>query len=422
MRNTNKGLFMEKTNFDFDIFEAEKHRADTGNENYDSNDKNNKEEDNKLRNSKKKRLIAVIISIVLLILIAVTVLLVYPIVSSKHNPEKYIDAYIQCLSEKNWDEAYNFMPSIDSPYINKESFKQFIEANSVDTLFSGSKAGSYVIEKEYTGDKFTSYTIDYIDAEGNWKTVHARIKMVKDGFWKYDEYRVIPSRNLICDADIYVPAGAKVFVDSVEVQNSQSTTMTDSKTGKDIPVSVFTTDYMFSGEHEIKVQCEGFNDYIKTEKINKDSYIFYIPLTMSEDQYSKLYNRAQEAVNNLYSYACGGESGIDAAELSERFSGDSVNALYDEIKDSVYDSNKYIDITDFSISQATLKSQFGDIAVSCSSSAECYINFEFDYKYKITNSFDSASENRTDTGYASVKYVYENSKWVIDDIAVRAVF
>lgn len=413
---------MEKTNFDFDIFEAEKHRADTGNENYDSNDKNNKEEDNKLRNSKKKRLIGVIISIVLLILIAVTVLLVYPIVSSKHNPEKYIDAYIQCLSEKNWDEAYNFMPSIDSPYINKESFKQFIEANSVDTLFSGSKAGSYVIEKEYTGDKFTSYTIDYIDAEGNWKTVHARIKMVKDGFWKYDEYRVIPSRNLICDADIYVPAGAKVFVDSVEVQNSQSTTMTDSKTGKDIPVSVFTTDYMFSGEHEIKVQCEGFNDYIKTEKINKDSYIFYIPLTMSEDQYSKLYNRAQEAVNNLYSYACGGESGIDAAELSERFSGDSVNALYDEIKDSVYDSNKYIDITDFSISQATLKSQFGDIAVSCSSSAECYINFEFDYKYKITNSFDSASENRTDTGYASVKYVYENSKWVIDDIAVRAVF
>lgn len=415
---------MEKTNFDFDIFEAEKHRADTGNENYDGNDKNNKEkkEDNKRPSSKKKRLIAVIISIVLLILIAVTVLLVYPIVSSKHNPEKYIDAYIQCLSEKNWDEAYNFMPSIDSPYINKESFKQFIEANSVDTLFSGSKAGSYVIEKEYTGDKFTSYTIDYIDAEGNWKTVHARIKMVKDGFWKYDEYRVIPSRNLICDADIYVPAGAKVFVDSVEVQNSQSTTMTDSKTGKDIPVSVFTTDYMFSGEHEIKVQCEGFNDYIKTEKINKDSYIFYIPLTMSEDQYSKLYNRAQEAVNNLYSYACGGESGIDAAELSERFSGDSVNALYDEIKDSVYDSNKYIDITDFSISQATLKSQFGDIAVSCSSSAECYINFEFDYKYKITNSFDSASENRTDTGYASVKYVYENSKWVIDDIAVRAVF
>lgn len=413
---------MEKTNFDFDIFEAEKHRADTGNENYDGNDKNNKEEDNKRRSSKKRRLIAVIISIVLLILIAVTVLLVYPIVSSKHNPEKYIDAYIQCLSEKNWDEAYNFMPSIDSPYINKESFKQFIETNSVDTLFSGSKAGSYVIEKEYTGEEFTSYSIDYIDAEGNWKTVHARIKMVKDGFWKYDEYRVIPSRNLICDADIYVPAGAKVFVDSVEVQDSQSTTMTDSKTGKDIPVSVFTTDYMFSGEHEIKVQCEGFNDYIKTEKINKDSYIFYIPLTMSEDQYSKLYNRAQEAVNNLYSYACGGESGIDASELSERFSGDSVNALYDEIKDSVYDSNKYIDITDFSVSQATLKSQFGDIAVSCSSSAECYINFEFDYKYKITNSFDSESENRTDTGSASVKYVYENSKWVIDDIAVRAVF
>lgn len=416
---------MEKTNFDFDIFEAEKHRADTGNENYDGNDKNNKEnkeEDNKRPSSKKKRLIAVIISVVLLILIAVTVLLVYPIVSSKHNPEKYIDAYIQCLSEKNWDEAYNFMPSIDSPYINKESFKQFIEANSVDTLFSGSKAGSYVIEKEYTDNKFTSYSIDYIDAEGNWKTVHARIEMVKDGFWKYDEYRVIPNRNLICNADIYVPAGAKVFVDSVEVQNSQSTTMTDSKTGKDIPVSVFTTDYMFSGEHEIKVQCEGFNDYIKTEKINKDSYIFYIPLTMSEDQYSKLYNRAQEAVNNLYNYACGGESGIDAAELSEKFSGDSVNALYDEIKNSVYDSNKYIDITDFSISQATLKSQFGDIAVSCSSSAECYINFEFDYKYKITNSFDSESENRTDTGSASVKYVYENSKWVIDDIAVRAVF
>lgn len=57
----------------------------------------------------------------------------------KTQPRKYIDAYIQCLSEKNWDEAYNFMPSIDSPYINKESFKQFIEANSVDTLFQDQK-------------------------------------------------------------------------------------------------------------------------------------------------------------------------------------------------------------------------------------------------------------------------------------------
>lgn len=420
---------MEKTDFDFDIFEAEKHRPQADPENGSSNNEENHNENSKgvakrkkRRGSKKKYIILGILSAVLIIILTAVIVLVYPLVSSKHNPDKYFEAYMECLANQEWDKVYDFMPSTDSPYITEENFKKFIEANPIDTLLSGSNSASYVIEREKTEDDKIYYSIDYIDSEGNWKTVHARIKMVKDGFWKYDEYRVIPSKKLICDADIYVPAGAKVFVDSIEVQNPKSITMTDSETGKDIPVSAFTTDYMFSGEHEIKVQCEGFNDYIKKENISIDNYIFYIPLTMSQDQYSKLFDRAQTDVKALYDYACGGETGIDSSELSSDLSGDSVNSLYDEIKESVYAGNKYIDITDFEISETKLKSQFGDIAVSCSNSAECYINFEFDYSYKITNNFDSASEQRTDTGYASVKFVYENSKWVIDDIAVRAVF
>lgn len=422
---------MKNTDFDFDIFEAEKHRPQPNKEDNESSLNNYSNDDiisskegnsNKRSRSKKKPIIIASISIVVLIILAAIIVLAYPLLSSKHNPDKYIETYIECLSEKDWDKAYDFMPATDSPYITKENFKKFIEANSVDTLLSGASTMSFVIEQERTEDNKIYYSIDYIDSEGNWKTAHARIKMVKDGFWKYDEYRVIPSRKLICNADVYVPAGAKLFVDSIEVQNPESTTMTDSKTGNEIPVSVFTTDYMFSGEHEIKVLCDGFNDYIKKEKINTDNYIFYIPLTMSQDQYGKLYSRAQDDIKAVYNYACGGESGIDSSELSVAFAKDSVNSLYDEIKKSVYADNQYIDISEFAISEAKLKSQFGDIAVTCSSSAECYINFEFDYTYKITNNFDSTSEQRSDTGYASVKYIYENSKWVIDDIAVRAIF
>lgn len=422
---------MKNTDFDFDIFEAEKHRPQPNKEDNESSLNNYSNDDiisskegnsNKRSRSKKKPIIIASISIVVLIILAAIIVLAYPLLSSKHNPDKYIETYIECLSEKDWDKAYDFMPATDSPYITKENFKKFIEANSVDTLLSGASTMSFVIEQERTEDNKIYYSIDYIDSEGNWKTAHARIKMVKDGFWKYDEYRVIPSRKLICNADVYVPAGAKLFVDSIEVQNPESTTMTDSKTGNEIPVSVFTTDYMFSGEHEIKVQCDGFNDYIKKEKINTDNYIFYIPLTMSQDQYGKLYSRAQDDIKAVYNYACGGESGIDSSELSVAFAKDSVNSLYDEIKKSVYADNQYIDISEFAISEAKLKSQFGDIAVTCSSSAECYINFEFDYTYKITNNFDSTSEQRSDTGYASVKYIYENSKWVIDDIDVRAIF
>lgn len=420
---------MKNTEFDFEIFEAEKHRPHTYNENEDDNNKENtdnssiKAEKRKKHSvSKKKYIIIGIVSAVLLIILAAVIVFTYPLVSSKHNPDKYFETYMECLANQEWDKVYDFMPSFDSPYITQENFKEFIKENSIDTLLSGSSAESYVIEREKTEDDQIYYSIDFIDSDGNWKTVHARIKMIKDGFWKYDEYTVIPNKRLICDADIYVPAGAKVFVDSIEVQNPQSITMTDSKTGKDIPVYDFTTDYMFSGEHEIKVQCDGFNDYIKKEDINIDNYIFYIPLSMSQDQYGKLFDRAQNDIKAMYNYACGGENGIDSAELSSDLSGDSVNSLYDEIKESVYANNKYIDITDFEITETKLTSQFGDIAVSCTDSSECYINFDFDYTYKITNNFDSTSEQKTDTGCASVKFIYENSKWVIDDIAVRAIF
>lgn len=373
------------------------------------------------KQKKRKKFFYVLIVFAVLIVAAGIAAAVYPLLSPQHNPDRFVKAYLGYASQRNWDIVYEFLPSLDSPYITRESFDKFISESSEDELVAGIDADDFIIEREKTdGDKIY-YRVDYINTNGNWQTTYIKVKKIKDGFWKYDSYRIVPDKRIICDAQIYAPAGAKVYVDSTEVTSFETVNETDPKTGKEVSANVFTTDYMFSGSHNIKVQCDGFNDYENSVQIDDENSNIYISLNMSAEKYNSLMDEAKTAVQAVYAYACGGEE-VDKNIFSSEFAENSLEELYSEAKNSMYSDSKYIVISDFAVNDVNAKSEYEDISVSYNSSDDCYVNFEFNYSYKIKNKFDGLSESRSDTGYAAVKYIYENSKWVIDDIAARAIF
>lgn len=409
---------MADTQINFDIFEAEKH---LNNEKNSAPQNGGFEKENKIGKKKKLCLIAGIAAAILIA--AVVTLTVYPLVSVKHNPEKFVKRYAEAVSEQDWDSAFEFLPAFDSPYITREAFYEYISAHPDDIPLAGAEAKSILIEPAKADGDMLYYTADYLDGSGNWQTAGFKVKRMKDGFWKYDTYRIIPSEKLICRAHICAPEGTKLFINSVEVASAGSEKGMDPKTGKEVSYAVFDSDYMIAGEYEIQAQCSGFQEYTQTVSVNSENEDFYISYKISEDAFQALFETAKSAVGALYDHACGTGNGIDRALLSSDFGQNGINALYDEISSSLACCGEYVKVSDFSITGAELKSSYGEGSETAyNSGGECAVNFSFDYTYKISNTFENTSENRDDTGYASVKFLYENNKWVIDDLAVRAIF
>lgn len=407
---------MANTEINFEIFEAEKQPDKTEQE------KNTNKKHRRRRQIPKKMKIISAALCAAVIIIAAAVM-IYPVLSPKHNPEKFVESYVEAVSHQDWNLVFKFLPAFDSPFITREAFCEYLSAHPDETPLAGVRAESFIIEPEKADGDTIHYSVDFIDDNGDWKTLYFKIKKTKDGFWKYDTYRAIPSAKLICQADIYAPAGSKLFVDSIEIAQIGSETATDPETGKEISYSVFRTDYMFAGGHEIKAQCEGFEEYKENISVNSDNNLFFVSYKMSEACFEGICTSAKNAVESIYDHACGQGDGIDAAMLSADFGKNGINELYDEIKNSIYDSDKYISVSDFKIDNTEIKTEYGtDSETSYNYGGACTVNFSFDYSYKVSNEFETTSENRADSGYAAVRFIYENSKWVIDDIAVRAIF
>ena len=150
---------MKNNRIDFEAFEAEKHRPEKAENGTGKAIKRG-------GNKKKLRIIIAVICAVLLLLIAAVAAAIYPILSTRHNPDRFIEAYVQCVTSKDWNTAYRFLPSLDSPFITQEGFVQLMSESSAETLFAGGNVQSYVIEREKEKGNKIYYCIDYIDGNG----------------------------------------------------------------------------------------------------------------------------------------------------------------------------------------------------------------------------------------------------------------
>ncbi len=94
-----------------------------------------------------------------------------------------------------------------------------------------------------------------------------------------------------------------------------------------------------------------------------------------------------------------------------------------DAEEEVYYTNENLSVSDFEITNAKCEKAGSDKTyISYNSNGETDITISFDYKYTLSNKVDGTSEEKTNTGFATIKFIYQNSAYVIDNIASRAEF
>lgn len=402
-------------NYNFELFEVKRDTVNKG-ETQKKAVRKHKNNNNKTRFA----LIAVITVIVIAVICAAV--LVIPLLSSNHNPDKFADRFVKNLTQNDWENIYDDSQFYNSPVITKEHFTKYCEQNKQVTVLNGANISDYIVEKDKETDDCINYSIHYVTDTSEYGVYYLTVNKVEDKFWEYDTYKALLQGDSVCSIKIYAPSGTQVSINSANLTNAKEITERSASDSSNVYLNEYDI-VLLDDTYNIEAQNENCNNYSQSAEINKETEDYYIEMTLSESAYNALCSKGTEIVKTMYSQACSGALTPQSIEVSESFSGDDFNAVITDIQNSVYASDSVIEITDFQITGTSLKSSYSDnTKIGYDSNGKTKIIFTFDYKYTISNTADATSEQREDQGYANIEFIYQNSKWVVNDIACRAYF
>lgn len=401
-------------NYNFELFEAKR-------DNFSQDSTQEVVKKHKNNNNKTRIALIAVITVIVLTVVCAAVLAA-PLLSSNHNPDKFADKFVKNLIQNDWDNIYDDSQFYNSPVITKEHFINYCEQNKQVTVLNGVKISDYIVEKDKESENSINYSIHYVTDTSEYGVYYLTVNKVEDKFWRYDTYKAELEGDSVCSIKIYAPSGTQVSINSANLTNAKEITersATDSS-------NVYLNEYdivLLDDTYNIEAQNESCNNYTQSAEINKETDDYYIEMTLSENAYNSLCSKGAEIVKTMYTQACSGSLTQQSIDVSESFSGDDFNAVISDIQNSIYASDSSIEVTDFQITGTSLKSSYSDnTKIGYESDGKTEIIFTFDYKYTISNTAAATSEQREDHGYANIEFIYQNSQWVVNDIACRAYF
>lgn len=374
------------------------------------------------KNEKRNRLIKALFIAILILFAIIAAVLIYPILSSRHNPNRFAKAYIESVIDGDWKSVYDSSDFGSSPFVSYEAFEKFCNENPSGFALCDLPVIDYTVEADKKEDSVLYYSVHYITADGSGGVYYIELNKDSDGFWFYDEYSAVPTDSSICSATIYAPCSTVITVDGIEVEKTQTVTDKSTVQSGEVTFDEYRIDHIFEGEHVIKAVNPFCDEYTQTIGISKTQSRHYISLTVSEDCYGELLTIASNGIQALYSGALTNSADKSSIGLSPSFSNDKYSSLIYDIRQAAYCDSQYLTVSDISISNAKMTGEYKAPALSSGFDDAICVSFTFDYKYKITNSAENTSEERSDVGNASAYFTYENGKWLMSDITVYAYF
>ncbi len=414
--------------FNFELFEAEKLPKAISNES--AAESQNPEYDaaiagraaaKKKKSPKKVKAAKIICAVLACIIIAGAIFLIYPLLSAKHSPDKFVAFYVNSVIKSDWETVYKNSSFFDSPFISRDSFVKYCEANPEAFSINKSKISDYKIERDRKDGDINYYSMNYITENGEQGVYYITLQMTKNGFYKYDTYKAMPIEGIITKAVIYAPQGTEISLNGNTVNSTSIITPTAAAGANEYSYSEYKSDYLFADSYEITATNAAGLDYSQTADISSDNNIFYIALEVDES--AVLYDRTKSAIETLYNGALQNSVNTDELGISKSFEGDKFLEVLKNAESEVYYTNENLSVSDFEITNAKCEKAGSDKTyIAYDSNGETDITISFDYKYTLSNKVDGTSEEKTNTGFATVKFVYQNSAYVIDNIASRAEF
>lgn len=383
---------------------------------------NNKSE----RKIKTAVYIAAVIAAAVLIS-AVSILLCFEL-SPKCNPERAVKAYVNGAEEMNWKKVYNVSDFGKGKPFTRKAFADYCAENSDALKLINGKIADYEISLDKAEDDLLYYTVDYVDENGTPGSFYMQVRKTADGFWRFDEYKVIPALNSFPCYTVFAPIGTVITVNDVEMELSSVIESVNPITAEKYSYAKYVAEFIPQGEYDLVAKNKMCNDAVQKINVteNNDENALSLEMKLNEESFNELAKSAEELIGIVYNGVRDGSLKAESLPLSKSFTQKKLERLIKNISNEMLKDTGYYKITAFSVDKAQLQSSYSDIILNPQCENKITISYKFDYGYIYESDYKGTGEytkgSRNDTGYFSIVYTLENGEWKIDEIMEQAWF
>lgn len=261
--------------------------------------------------AEKKPMSKSVVGAIIAATLAAALIIIFVIVGNvTSNPKNIVKKYFKAVNACNWDKVYACMDIPDGDFITKDALAAVnkditatkITNFEVEELESSSSAISkhYIVTYYKTGDSRSTQTVDLVKAGKHML------------FW--NKYKVSSSNLVSNDYELSVMAGSTVTIDGIKVDSKyiKETSASD----KDDSVQTYHFDALFSGEHELLITHEMYEDISKDISLfadNKKST--YTDVELKDAIIQARIEEAQNDMKNIFTAALQRKSGSEFAAI-----------------------------------------------------------------------------------------------------------
>lgn len=345
---------------------------------------------------------AIVIAVEVVALLALIVA-AFKIGENAFSAEKVAEKFFVEVANQNYKEAYKILDIDESEFINEENFKNASCNMALD------KVSKYEVRKSSDDDDEKTVKIKYKGKSGT-DTYVINVEK-KDGkkFLLFDNWEVNADSMIAKDFTLYVPNGAKVTVDGIELGDKYVES-------EDTYGQTYVIPKIFAGEHQVVVSQEGMQEVRKI--VDTDDGSFYVDqMSPGEEVLAEITDIATEDFKLIFEAAAERK---DFSEIKSLLSSDEdyLEALEDDYDNLVqqFETGGYETINKVQFSNIKTETDEGYLT-SADYGVEVYITF--DYYIEYTDSwFDEISHETYDGDtYAYFEFVCEDGEWVLADMS-----
>lgn len=338
--------------------------------------------------------------------IAVVAALFFGLGHMKYGAESIAEKYLAAYSAHDWHTMYTLLDLPEGSFMSESQFAELMEKEDAPSL------SNYTIQPKPGADTSVTqeFEIEYAASGEDVSTMD--LTLVCDGDKElifFDRWRVSSSAVLARDYPIWVPSGAQVTVDGVEL-----TAPSDLQSG----MTCYTVS-VFKGIHDLCVAMpwsEVYQAQIDT-RATTSATVDISDIDLTADGAQALKARAQQ---DLQKWFTAGMNGADYSQVKDLFTkeaGGEYKATYDKLVVALveepggeYGEDYVVNGLNFFDLRFDLGTDSGDGARTVKVTYE----YTTDYSYKGERNTTSKSTDAV----LDVSYVCEDGTWKIRDLLI----
>lgn len=341
------------------------------------------------------------------VILAVEVLLVclalyglYRTAEKNCSPDSIAEKYFVSRANADWNEIYNCLDIEKSEFTSEEMFALANRGNSLGEI---SNYRVNPLAPDFADSSLgTTVNIDYRlkddpDSEHSFEVSMNRQAGKSCLF--FDKWKVGTEGWINRDFYFYVPAGANISVDGIELGKSCRKEKDDED-----GYEAYCIPCIFTGFHDLKVTMEDMEDVEQTVKIEKNDDSYYTgEMHLKKEVLDALKQKAGENMQQIYVAAISGKSfpSVEKLFTAEKDTRQEIRKDYENLVSGFHDSSSQLD-----------KVSFDNIRVSADgSSVSILFDYTVDYTYE---DWWGDEEHGTYEGSEELSFDYsrEDGSWV----------